>query len=174
MEEKGLFLINTGNGKGKSTAAFGLALRMAGHGGKVCIIQFIKAQQQTGEAKAIRQRLADLIELHVTGSGFTWKQSEEEVRAAAKHGWQLARDKVQSEEYDLIVLDELTYLMNYNLIAESEVLALIADRPERLNIVITGRNASAGLVAAADLVTEMTETKHPYQNGIIARKGLEF
>ncbi len=167
-------LINTGNGKGKTTAALGQALRAAGHGMRVCIIQFIKGKWQTGEAKSL-QDLADQIEFHVMGSGFTWQADDRnEVIKAAMAGWQLAKEKINSDIYDLVILDEFTYLLSFGIIEESEVLDLMASRPARLHIIITGRDATKGLIEAADLVTEMREIKHPFKQGIKARKGIEW
>lgn len=174
MESKGLVIVNTGNGKGKTTAAFGQALRVAGHGDAVCIIQFIKGKWQTGEAKAVAM-CNDLIELHVCGTGFTWDADDlGEVKQAAQRGWQLARAKILSGAYRLVVLDELTYLLNYELVAESEILATLEARPVGVNIVITGREAGSGLIALADIVTEMREIKHCYGTGVKAGKGIEF
>lgn len=174
MTEQGLIIINTGNGKGKTTAALGQAFRAAGHGFKVCIIQFIKGAWQTGEAKAAKA-FPDLIEFHIKGSGFTWEEKNpEKVKQAAQEGWELARDKIMSNNYDLVILDELTYLIEYQIIKEAEVLHLLKNRPSRLHIVITGRNAGPGLIGIADLVTEMKEIKHPFGSGIKARKGIEF
>lgn len=170
----GLTIVFTGNGKGKSTAAFGQALRAAGHGKKVAIIQFVKGRDDTGEAKALAN-LADRIELFVTGSGFSWAQRDQAAfQAAARAGWQLAREKIASRAYDLIVLDELTYLIHFGLVPESEVLAVLAAKPADLHLVVTGRHASQALIAAADLVTEMREIKHPYHQGITAQKAIEF
>ncbi|MDG4475112.1 cob(I)yrinic acid a,c-diamide adenosyltransferase [Thiovibrio frasassiensis] len=174
MAIQGLVIINTGHGKGKSTAAFGQAVRAAGQGLKVCIIQFIKGKTTTGEAKAITTAFPDQIELHLAGTGFTWQQDKETVRKAALAGWQLAREKIVSDGYDLIVLDELTYLITYSLVPEEEILALFQARPKRLHLVITGRDASPGLIAYADLVTEMCAIKHPYQKGIKGQKGIEY
>lgn len=172
--ERGIVIINTGNGKGKTTAAFGQALRVAGHGLPVCIIQFIKGQWVTGEGKAVN-RLADRIELHVCGTGFTWQaDNREEVTAAALAGWHLARGKISAGAYRLVVLDELTYLINYGIISEAEVLEVLSSRPDGVDIVITGREAGDGLIAWADLVTEMREIKHPYRQGVTAIKGREF
>lgn len=170
---KGLVLINTGNGKGKSTAAFGLALRAAGHGMKVCIVQFIKGAWETGEARAFKV-LSDKVEFHVKGSGFTWQQEKEEVIAVAREAFSFARQKIVSDNFDLVILDELTYLVNYGIIAEKEVLDLINMRPTRLHLVITGRDASEGLVAVADIVSEMREVKHLFAQGGKARSGIEF
>jgi cob(I)alamin adenosyltransferase len=174
MATQGLVIINTGHGKGKSTAAFGQALRAVGQGLKVCIIQFIKGQGKTGEALAIAAAFPGQIELHLTGTGFTWQQERETVKAAALAGWRLAGEKILSDAFDLIVLDELTYLIGFGIVSEEEVLALLRKRPKRLHLVITGRDASPGLVEYADLVTEMRTVKHPFQKGIKARKGIEF
>jgi len=173
MKSKGLFIIFTGNGKGKTTAAIGQALRMAGHKMRVCIIQFIKSLKNTGEAKALAE-LTDTIELHVIGSGFTWERPKVDVAAAARAGWTLAREKIMSRRYDMVILDEITYLLNSEVLDESEVLATINGRPENMHVVITGRHASHDLIAAADLVTEMKEIKHPYQSGTKAGKGIEY
>jgi len=173
MKNKGLFIIFTGNGKGKTTAAIGQALRMAGHKMRVCIIQFIKSLKNTGEAKTLAE-LTDAIELHVIGSGFTWESPKAEVAAAARTGWTLAREKIGSGRYDMVILDEITYLLNSEVLDESEVLAAINGRPENTHVVITGRHASNDLIAAADLVTEMKEIKHPYQTGAKAGKGIEY
>jgi cob(I)alamin adenosyltransferase len=174
MADKGLFLINTGNGKGKSTAAFGLALRAAGQELRVAVIQFIKGKWQTGEIKAIEKHLTDSIDIFVTGTGFTWEQEIAAVKDAALAGWKLACDKITSDQYDLIVLDELTYLINMRFISEAEVLTVLTSRPNGQHVVITGRNASDGLIQAADLVTEMKEIKHPFHRGGSAVKGIEF
>ncbi|MEJ2031626.1 MAG: cob(I)yrinic acid a,c-diamide adenosyltransferase [Deltaproteobacteria bacterium] len=168
----GLVIVYTGHGKGKTTAALGLALRAVGHGLRVCIVQFIKGPWPTGEAAALA-RFAE-IELHVKGCGFTWASAPKEVKQAAAEGWQLARQKVLSGRFDLVILDELTYLLRYGLLAEEEVLDLCGSRPAGLHLVITGRNASPGLIAAADLVTEMQEIKHPHARGDKTRKGIEY
>jgi len=174
MAERGVIIINTGNGKGKTTAAFGQALRTAGHDLPVCIIQFIKGQWATGEGMAVK-RLGGHVELHVCGTGFTWQAADRaEVIAAAQQGWRLAREKISSGNYRLVVLDELTYIVNYGIVSEQEVVATLQTRPNGVDIVITGRDAGAGLIAAADLVTEMCEIKHPFRQGVGARKGLEF
>jgi len=174
MRDRGLLMVNTGNGKGKTTAAFGQALRVAGHDQRVCIIQFIKGKWPTGEGRAM-ERLADYVELHVCGTGFTWEaESRDEVVRAALRGWSLAREKIASGDFRLIVLDEFTYPLNYGMIAEDEVLEVLVARPAGLDVLITGREAGAGLLAAADLVTEMREVKHPYRQGVAARPGIEY
>jgi len=171
---RGLVLLHTGNGKGKSTAAFGQALRAAGQGLQVCIVQFIKGLSRTGEAKAF-QALADKVEFHVMGSGFTWQQKDkEEVTRVARQAFAFAREKIMSGRFDMVVLDELTYLISYGMVDEAEVLDLIRCRPAGLHLVITGRDASEQLVAAADLVSEVRMIKHPYEAGVAAQKGIEF
>lgn len=174
MTAQGLVIINTGHGKGKTTAAFGQALRAAGQGLKICIIQFIKGQGETGEAIAIAKAFPAQVELHRTGTGFSWQQERETVKAAALAGWHLARGKILSDAYDLIVLDEFTYLIGFGILTEEEVLALFRERPRRLHLVITGRDAGPNLIEYADLVTEMRAIKHPFQKGIKAGKGIEF
>jgi len=174
MKEKGLVIINTGSGKGKTTAAFGQALRAAGHGVAVCVIQFIKGKWQTGEARSLESSGLD-IELHVCGTGFTWEaENMDEVKEAGLKGWELAREKIGSGLYGLVVLDELTYLVNYGVVSKEEMLAVLANKPDGVDLVITGRDAPNELVEAADLVTEMREVKHPYGAGLKARKGIEF
>lgn len=174
MAQKGLVLLNTGNGKGKSTAAFGQALRAAGNGFRVCVIQFIKGNAHTGEAKAF-EMFSDTVEFHVKGSGFTWvMEDKSQAVRVAREAFDFAKEKICSDLYDMVVLDELTYLVTYEMVSEEEVVDLVNNRPERLHLVITGRNASKKLIDAADLVTEMVEVKHPYQKGIKAQRGIEF
>jgi cob(I)alamin adenosyltransferase len=173
VADRGLFIIFTGNGKGKTTAALGQAIRAAGHGLRVCIIQFVKSMKNTGEAKALHD-FGHGIEVHICGSGFTWESPREKVAAAAAAGWQLSREKILSGAFDMIILDEITYLLNHAILDTAAVLKLIKSRPPALHIIITGRDAADDLVAAADLVTEMKEIKHPYQNGGKARKGIEY
>lgn len=172
--ERGIVIINTGDGKGKTTAAFGQALRTAGHDLPVCIIQFIKGQWPTGEGRAA-QMLGGRVEIHVCGTGFTWQADcHESIVEAAQAGWLLAKEKIATGSYRLVVLDELTYLITYGIISEKEVMEVLASRPTGMNIVITGRGAGQGLIDCADLVTEMREIKHPYRQGEPARKGIEY
>lgn len=172
--KKGLLIVNTGDGKGKSTAAFGMVFRAWGRNFRICVIQFIKAETgQWGEVKAAK-KLG--IEWHTTGDGFTWTSKDmDETIARAKRGWELAKEKIASNQYDLIVLDEFTYTMVYKWLDADEVLEwLRLNRPPNLHLVITGRSAPEALIEAADLVTEMNPIKHPYEQGIVAQAGVEF
>ena len=171
---KGLVIVNTGDGKGKSTAALGLLLRAWGRGFRVCVIQFIKAETgQWGEVKAAK-KLG--IEWHATGDGFTWTSKDmDETTARAVKGWELAQEKITSGQYDLIVLDEFTYALHFGWLDTMQVIDwLKANKPAELHLVITGRNAPAELVAYADLVTEMLAIKHPFEQGVKAQAGIEF
>jgi cob(I)alamin adenosyltransferase len=175
MAQKGLILLYTGNGKGKTTAALGQVLRAAGHGFKVAIIQFIKNMENTGEIKAARKVFAEHLEIYPMGTGFTWDAKDrEELHLAAEKGWALAREKIKSGRYCMVILDELTYALNYGLLDQEEVIKFLQQKPEKLHIIITGRDASEKLIALADLVTEMREIKHPYKKGIKAMKGIEY
>lgn len=171
---QGLLIVNTGNGKGKSTASLGTLLRAWGRGLRVCVIQFIKAEGgKWGEARAA-EKLG--IEWHISGDGFTWRSKDvDETIARARHGWKLAQSKIAGGDYDLILLDEFTYLLKYGWLDLAEVLAwLRANRPPTLHLIITGRNAPAELIEYADLVTEMKLIKHPHQQGIEGQPGIEF
>jgi cob(I)alamin adenosyltransferase len=175
MAKKGLILLYTGNGKGKTTAALGQALRAAGHGFKAAVVQFIKNLETTGETKAAKKILAGHLEIHPMGSGFTWDAKDtEELRQAAEKGWALAREKITSGRYYMVILDELTYALNYGLLDQDEVVTFLEQKPDPLHIIITGRDASDKLIDLADLVTEMKEIKHPYHNGVKATKGIEY
>ena len=171
---KGLLTVYTGNGNGKTTAALGLAFRALGHGMKVCIIQFIKGAWKSGEAN-LSQKFGNLLDFHVMGRGFTWKSEDlEKDTALARDAWEFAVTMINQNTYDLIVLDELTYLIQYAMIAEDEILKVLTGRPQTLHLVVTGRHASEALLSAADLVTEMKAVKHPYASGIKAQKGFEY
>jgi cob(I)alamin adenosyltransferase len=172
--KKGLVIVNTGNGKGKSTSAFGLLLRAWGRGFRVCVVQFIKAETgQWGEIKAAK-KLG--IDWSTTGGGFTWTSKDmDETIARALNGWEIAKKKISSKDYDVIILDEFTYAMHFGWIDANQVIDwLKANKPEELHLVITGRDAPPELIDYADLVTEMVEVKHPYQKGIKAQPGIEF
>jgi cob(I)alamin adenosyltransferase len=171
---KGLLSVFTGDGKGKTTAALGLTFRALGHGKRVCFIQFIKGAWTSGEAK-LSSNFHELLDFHIMGRGFTWKSDDiEKDREAAREAWEFAVRMINENSYALIVLDELTYLIRYNMIAEDEILDCLARKPEGLHLVITGRYASPGLLQAADLITEMKAVKHPYASGIKAQKGFDY
>lgn len=171
---KGLVLIFTGNGKGKTTAALGQALRAAGQGMNICFIQFIKGGWSTGEATAM-DLFKERIEFHVKGSGFTWQADDrQQLIHECRQAFVFALEKISSGHFDMVILDELTYLLKYGMVTEDEVVEMIHSRPAGMHLVITGREAPASLVSAADLVTEMREIKHPFSEGIRAQKGIEF
>lgn len=173
-ETRGLLLVNTGDGKGKTTAAFGLAMRAVGHGMRVCIIQFIKGRWHSGELQAARH-FGDRMQVHVRGAGFTW-QSENLDRdiAIAREAWSFAADTIAADAHEMVVLDELTYLITYGMVPEEEVLGVLRARPAHMHVVVTGRDASEGLIALADTVTRMESLKHPYDEGVKAQPGVEF
>jgi cob(I)alamin adenosyltransferase len=168
-----LFLVNTGEGNGKSTAAFGTALRAAGAGLRVCVIQFMKSGKwKTGEEKAGR----DLgIEWWTLGDGFTWESTDmERTEAIAREAWAAATEKIRSGEFDLIVLDEVTYPITWGWIDESQAIDVIKSRPPNVNIIATGRGATASVIQAADTVTEMVKRKHVFDSGVKALRGIDF
>ncbi|MSQ08737.1 MAG: cob(I)yrinic acid a,c-diamide adenosyltransferase [Dehalococcoidia bacterium] len=171
---KGLVIINTGNGKGKSTAAFGVMLRAWGRGMKVCAVQFIKSEKVKYGEQLAAEKLG--IEMVPAGRGFTWTSKDlSEDAAMARHGWDTARERVLGGEYDVVVLDEITYPIRYGWLDVNEVLDVLKRRPPMVHVILTGRNAQPELVEFADLVTEMTQVKHPYHDqGIKAQKGVEF
>ncbi len=170
---QGLLIVHTGNGKGKTTAALGLLLRAWGQGLRVAMFQFIKAKSGNwGESRAARAMGVEIVPL---GSGFTWTSDDlDRDRALAAEGWQCCRDAILSGDYDLVVLDELTYCFNFSWLDLDDVLETLRQRPPGQHVVITGRDAPPALVDAADLVTEMREIKHPFAAGIKAQKGIEF
>lgn len=173
-KKKGLVIVNTGQGKGKSTAAIGTMFRAWGHGMDVCVIQFIKQEGgRWGEAKAA-ERLG--IEWHSVGDGFTWKSKDMDATvAAARGGWAAAQQKIAGGECDLIILDEFTYPLSYGWLDVDTVLSWLREhKPPALHLIITGRNAPAELTDFADLVTRMTKVKHPLDVGIQGQRGIEF
>ena len=172
--EKGLLIVHTGSGKGKSTAAFGLAMRALGHGWKIGIVQFIKGAWETGEKRAL-ERFPDLVRWHTMGEGFTWEtQDRDRDVAAAKMAWRKALELMADPEIRLVVLDELNIALRYDYLAIDEVVAALQARRPGLHVVATGRNAKPDLVAAADLVTDMTLVKHHFAAGVKAQQGIEF
>jgi len=172
--EKGLLIVFTGNGKGKTTAALGMALRAAGHGMRVLILQFIKGAWNYGELDALKR--LEQVAILPLGTGFTWqKENLEEDRRLAEAGWQMATREISRGAYDMIILDELNYVLSYGLLPVNVVVDAVKGRPAKLHLVVTGRNAPEELLEAADLVTEMRNRKHPYHDqGISAQKGIEY
>jgi cob(I)alamin adenosyltransferase len=171
---KGLLIVHTGPGKGKSTAAFGLLLRALGHGWRCGVVQFIKGAWETGERNAI-SRFSDLVAWHSLGEGFTWEtQDRARDMAAAGAAWVRARELMADPALKLLILDELNIALRYDYLPLDEVVDALAARRPDLNVVVTGRNAKAPLIAAADLVTEMTLVKHHFAAGVKAQQGIEF
>ena len=170
---RGLFLINTGNGKGKSSAAFGVAARALGHGQQVAVVQFVKSRSDTGE-EAVLGMLPGM-RWHIMGEGFTWEtQDPDRDAAAARAAWELAAGYLTDPSIGLVVLDEMTYAFKYQWLTLDEVLPAFAARPPRQHVIVTGRAAPDALIAAADTVTEMTMVKHAFKAGVKAMPGMEF
>lgn len=171
---RGLVVVNTGTGKGKSSSAFGMVFRAAGWGLKICVIQYIKGQWQTGEQKAAER--FDNIEWHVLGDGFTWdtKNPEQDIKTS-RDIWELSKQKIQSGDFDVVLLDEINYCCGYNWISGQEIADFITEhKPTWQHLILTGRNAAPQVIAVADTVTDMTLVKHAYQQGIKAEQGIEF
>lgn len=172
--EKGLLIVNTGPGKGKSTAAFGLALRMLGHGRTVAVVQFIKGAWDTGERVAL-EAFGDRVLWHTMGEGFTWDtQDLKRDVAAAERAWEKAKEMMALPEVGLLVLDELNIALRYDYLDLDTVLADLAARRDDLHVIVSGRNAKPALIEAADMVTEMTLVKHHFKAGVKAQAGIEF
>ncbi len=173
MEKEGRIIIHTGDGKGKTTAALGTVFRALGHGQKVCVIQFIKGQGKYGE-RLFAEKI-DNLDWHICGKGFVFnKEQIDEDRKVAEEGFALAAESITSDRYDLVVLDELTYLPNLGFLPIEKIVETIKAKPKRLSIIITGRDAPNELVDLADTVSEIAVVKHAYQQGIKAQKGVEF
>ncbi|QPK65093.1 cob(I)yrinic acid a,c-diamide adenosyltransferase [Methylomonas sp. LL1] len=171
---QGVVLVHTGEGKGKSSSAFGMVFRAAGWGMKVCVIQFIKGQWQTGEQKAAER--FDNIEWHALGDGFTWntKNPEQDIKTS-REIWEFSKQKILSREFDLVLLDEINYCCGYGWISGQEIADFIRDqKPTWMHLVLTGRNAAPEVIEAAHTVTEMKPIKHAFQVGIKAEQGVEF
>jgi cob(I)alamin adenosyltransferase len=175
--ERGLIIVYTGKGKGKTTAALGMALRAVGHGYKVGMIQFIKGEWYYGELTSSR-RLEPEFEMIAAGKGFVGIIDDdhpiEDHKKAAQEAIQIVKDKLTSGKYDIMILDEINYAAKLNLISEQDIIDIISAKPDNTTLVLTGNYASDSVIAAADLVTEMREVKHPYQRGIKAKKGVDF
>jgi len=172
-QTKGLLLINTGDGKGKTTAAIGTAFRALGSGMRVGMIQFIKGKWKTGERK-VGEQTANLTWLTM-GHGFTWESLDlDRDRAAAQAAWKTASSWLQTDDYDLVIFDEITYVINYGFVELAEVLDGLEGRRANLHVILTGRAAAPELIEIADIVTEMRAVKHPFREGMSAQKGIEF
>ena len=175
-QTRGLLIVHTGNGKGKTTAALGLLMRAAGRGLNCCMVQFMKSRNDRYGEHVAAEKLG--IEVHTMGDGFTWDtKNPEQDRQTARDTWQLCVEKLRSGDYDLIVFDELVYVLSYLMLPVEEVLEeflAVRESQPTLHIVVTGRDAPTALIGAADLVTEMREIKHPFTAGIKAQKGIEF
>lgn len=177
VARKGLLMVHTGAGKGKSTAAFGLALRALGHGWKIGVVQFGKGQWRTGERNMLEKLGQEFgqVSWHTLGEGFTWEtQDRARDEAAARRAWEKALELMDDPGIRLLVLDELNISLRYEHLSLDEVLGALAARRDDLNVVVTGRNAKPELIAAADLVTEMTLVKHHFGAGVKAQEGIEF
>lgn len=175
--KNGLLIVYTGNGKGKTTAALGMCVRAVGYNWKVCVIQFVKGSWKYGELKGVK-KLEPNLELHTVGEGFVGiiddDKDFEEHREAAKKGLRFSIEKMNSGEFNLVILDELNVAIDLGLVNEEELQNILNKKPEDLHLVITGRNAPDYLIERADLVTEMKEIKHPFQQGILAQKGIDW
>ena len=172
--EKGLLIVHTGKGKGKSTAAFGLASRAIGNQMRVGIVQFVKGKWETGE-RLVLEAFPNLCSIHVMGEGFTWDtQDRQRDIKAAQGAWEQAKLLISDPKYQMIILDELNIVLRYDYLELSSVIETLLSRRPSLHVVITGRNAKHDLIEAADLVTEMNEVKHPFKVGVKAQKGIEF
>jgi cob(I)alamin adenosyltransferase len=172
--EKGLLIVHTGKGKGKSTAAFGLVFRAIGNGLKVGVVQFVKGKWQTGERAAL-DRFPDQVTINTMGEGFTWEtQDRQRDIAAARAAWEKAKALIADDEHQMVLLDELNIVLRYDYLDVNEVLDVLNARPAMKHVIITGRNAKDELIEAADLVTDMTQVKHPFRSGVKAQLGIEF
>ena len=177
--EKGLLIVHTGKGKGKSTAAFGLVVRAVGNGMKVGVVQYVKGKWQTGE-RGVLEKFPEQVEIRTMSEGFTWETQDRarDIRAA-RNAWEVSKRMIEASrgddpEYDMVLLDELNIVLRYGYLDLREVVEFLSSKPEMLHVIVTGRNAKPELLEAADLVTEMTMVKHPFRAGVKAQKGIEF
>jgi cob(I)alamin adenosyltransferase len=174
-ERKNLVILHTGNGKGKTTAALGTAFRAMGHGWRVCMVQFIKGKWKPGEVRMASKLAAEQFEVIPMGEGFTWESENlDKDKATAQRAWEIAKAKLLSGEFQLVILDEITYTITYKFLDLDDVIDAIRRRPSHVNVILTGRGAHPALVELADLVSEVHEVKHPYRQGILAQVGIEY
>jgi cob(I)alamin adenosyltransferase len=173
-EERGLVIVHTGLGKGKSTAAFGLAMRTLGHGLNVGIVQFVKGAWSSGE-RAVLERFPDQVTMKILGEGFTWDtQDRQRDLRAARQAWEAGKAMMEDPRHHLVILDELNIVLRYDYLPLDEILQTLKTKRPDLHVVVTGRNAKPELIELADLVTDMTMVKHPFRAGVKAQKGIEF
>ena len=172
--EKGLIVVHTGKGKGKSTAAFGMVMRAIGHGFRVGVVQFIKGRWETGERQVL-EHFPDQVTIHAMGEGFTWEtQDRKRDLAAARAAWDKAKAMIADPSYRMILLDELNIVLRYDYLPVAEIVETLRAKPADTHVIVTGRNAKEELIEIADLVTEMTMVKHPFRDGVKAQAGVEF
>lgn len=172
--EKGLIMVHTGKGKGKSTAAFGMVFRALGNGMKVGVVQFVKGKWQTGE-RVILEKLGDQVTMTAMGDGFTWEtQDRQRDIDAARAAWERTKEMIMDDEHDMVLCDELNIVLRYDYLPVSEIIEVLQNKPEMKHVIITGRNAKEELMKIADLVTDMTMVKHPFRDGVKAQVGIEF
>ncbi|KXF76923.1 cob(I)yrinic acid a,c-diamide adenosyltransferase [Paramesorhizobium deserti] len=173
-DEKGLVIVNTGKGKGKSTAGFGMVFRALGHGMKIGVVQFVKGSWDTGE-RWVLEKFPDKVTISAMGEGFTW-ETQDRARdiAMARHAWEQAKAMILDEEHDMVLCDELNIVLRYDYLPVEEVIEVLKAKPFMKHVIITGRNAKDELTEFADLVTEMEMVKHPFRSGVKAQKGIEF
>ena len=173
-EERGLLIVHTGKGKGKSTAAFGMVFRAIGHGYKIGIVQFVKGAWGTGE-RDVLENYPEQVTIKAMGEGFTWDtQDRQRDIAAARAAWETAKEMIADPQYKMVLLDELNIVLRYEYLPLEEVLEVLKAKPRDTHVIVTGRNAREELIEMADLVTEMTEIKHPFRSGVKAQPGIEF
>ena len=175
-EERGLIIVHTGPGKGKSSSGFGMIMRCIAHGMPAAVVQFIKGNWSTGEKTFLKERFSDEVQFHVSGEGFTWDtQDRERDIAAARAGWEKAKELIRDPSIRFVMLDEINIALRNDYLDIDEVVGFLqTEKPEMTHVLLTGRNAKEELIAAADLVTEMTLVKHPFRDGVKAQKGVEF
>jgi len=172
--EKGLIIVHTGKGKGKSTAAFGMVFRCIGHGMKAGVVQFVKGAWATGE-RTVLEKFPDLVTIKAMGEGFTWEtQNRERDIAHARAGWEEAKRMIADPQLQLVLLDELNIVLRYDYLPTEEVIEILRNKPADKHVIVTGRNAKDELIEIADLVTEMEQVKHPFRSGVKAQKGIEY
>jgi cob(I)alamin adenosyltransferase len=172
--EKGLLIVHTGKGKGKSTAAFGMVFRCIGHGMKAGVVQFVKGAWATGE-RTVLEKFPDLVTIKAMGEGFTWEtQDRERDIAHARAGWEEAKRMIADPDYKLVLLDELNIVLRYDYLPIEEIIEVLRNKPNDKHVIVTGRNAKDELIEIADLVTEMEQVKHPFRSGVKAQMGIEY